>query len=478
MIKRAIPLILSVFLCAALLFAGCSFRPDSAAEPDRSASVTPEPTPVATPAPTEAIYHSVSFMMGDVLLQEESVLQGSHPSQLPIPEGRRLIGWTDGEGTGADPLQAVIEKDTVFFAETRPVLNGDADILFPNELGLLTPESPFTKGDAAKAVRALLPDTGEVSVLLSLWAEEPNDPLSEEAFRSLLETLFAPEEVESVWAEVFVPDTGADGEAPEAEPEETSRFTLFSSKLTRARAAFALWRLLGSPERNGDSYYPDVSPARADAAALLSCAQRGTLTAEDLLAGAKDGFIWLNGYLYLPDENGYFVTDETVDSLYFDPNGRYTSGNEELDGYVADTIREFMVPEQPRLEDLRALYLHVKNDFSYLVRNIYESGATGWDIEEALTMFRTGKGNCYCFTGAFCSLARGMGYNARTWSGTMGTRNQPHSWTEITLDDQIYICDPEIELNYWLLEMYTDNFMMRKEDSGGWNYLAVGRPGI
>ena len=136
------------------------------------------------------------------------------------------------------------------------------------------------------------------------------------------------------------------------------------------------------------------------------------------------------------------------------------------------------MPEQPRLEDLRALYLHVKNDFSYLVRNIYDSGATGWDIEEALTMFRTGKGNCYCFTGAFCSLARGMGYNARTWSGTMGTRNQPHSWTEITLDDQIYICDPEIELNYWLLEMYTDNFMMRKEDSGGWNYLAVGRPGI
>ena len=90
-------------------------------------------------------------------------------------------------------------------------------------------------------------------------------------------------------------------------------------------------------------------------------------------------------------------------------------------------------------------------------------------------MYETGKGNCYNYTGVFWSLARGLGYNAVTWSGTMGTQNQPHSWTEILYDGQIYICDPEIELNYWLLEIYTDNFWMKKENSYGWNYQAVGR---
>ena len=30
-------------------------------------------------------------------------------------------------------------------------------------------------------------------------------------------------------------------------------------------------------------------------------------------------------------------------------------------------------------------------------------------------------------------------------------------------------------MNYWMLQMYTDNFMMLRENSLGWNYQAVGR---
>ena len=142
---------------------------------------------------------------------------------------------------------------------------------------------------------------------------------------------------------------------------------------------------------------------------------------------------------------------------------------------MAESLTKLMEPGKTRLEHLRAVYLHVKNDFRYLPKNYYASGEKGWEIPEAITMFETGRGNCYNYTGAFCFLARGLGYNAVTYSGTMGTQNQPHSWTEITLDGQIYICDPEIELNYWLLEIYTDNFMMRREDSMGWNYQSVGR---
>ena len=37
---------------------------------------------------------------------------------------------------------------------------------------------------------------------------------------------------------------------------------------------------------------------------------------------------------------------------------------------------------------------------------------TGWEIPEAITLYETGKGNCYCYAGVFLSLARGLGYNA------------------------------------------------------------------
>ena len=97
-------------------------------------------------------------------------------------------------------------------------------------------------------------------------------------------------------------------------------------------------------------------------------------------------------------------------------------------------------------------------------------------------MYETGRGNCYCYAGMFWSLARGLGYNATAYSGTMGNQNQPHAWTEITLDGEVYICDPEIEMNYWWLaglngdnSMYTDNFMMLRSTAGGWNYQAADR---
>ena len=56
------------------------------------------------------------------------------------------------------------------------------------------------------------------------------------------------------------------------------------------------------------------------------------------------------------------------------------------------------------------------------------------------------------------------------------------SRAEILLDGEVYICDPEIEMNYWWLaalngdnSMYTDNFMMLRRNAGNWNYQAVGR---
>ena len=440
---------LAAVLLAAAFLHGCGYRAE-AAPLTADAPVAEAPTPV----PTETPVYTVEYRLGDDVLQTESVPFGGTPTMdAALPEGLRLVAWTDETGARVD-LSASVTADTVYYALARPVLNTGAAFLFPDEYGLLCPESAITHAECAAALRALAPEERLDPALLASLDAAPEEALTREELKSALDALFDPKTV---------------GPVLEALPETESDST------TRAEFAYSVSRLLGSESAAEEVYYPDVAPTRWASAELLAAAGGGTLTKDSLASMTRDGFLWFGGYLYRLGDDGYFLTDAEFDGLYFDKNGRYTSGNAELDDYVAQTLCDFMTPDAARLDDLKTIYYHVKNDFQYLPRNYYDSGATGWDIDEALTIFRTNRGNCYCYAGAFCALARGLGYNARTYSGSIGIENQPHAWTEITLDGKIYICDPEIEMNYWLLQMYTDNFMMLRENSLGWNYQAVGR---
>ena len=442
--------VLAAVLLAAVYLHGCGYRAEAAPLASNAPAAAE-----TTPAPTEAPVYTVEYRFGDNILQSESVPFGGAPAAAAmLPEGLFLVAWTDKTGERVDPAAEPVEADTVYYALARPVLNSNAPFLFPDEYGLLRPESTMTRGECAAALRALAPEEFPDFALPASPDAEGDGPLTREEFKAVLEALFDPEAVGPVLAAL-----------PETERENA----------TRAEFAYGVSRLLGKENAAEDVYYPDVPPAHWASAELLAAAGGGTLTKESLESMTRDGFLWFGGYLYRLGEDGFFLTDEESDGLYFDKNGRYTSGSAELDDYVAQTLSDFMTPDAARLDDLKAIYYHVKNDFQYLTRNYYDSGATGWDIDEALTIFRTNKGNCYCYAGAFCALARGLGYNARTYSGSIGIENQPHAWTEITLDGKIYICDPEIEMNYWLLQMYTDNFMMLRENSLGWNYQAVGR---
>ena len=446
-----------LFLVAAAFLTGCVMRPEGTAVPSEEPARQVEPT--ATPG---IVYHDVEFRQGDYVLSSQAVEDGALPQVPAEVNSARLLGWTDESGLRVDPA-APVTADRIYYADTRPLLRAGTDWLMPRAHGFLMPEDAFTHGDALAAMDVLLADPRALDAVTGGWAVDENIaslPLSRYEFTDLLYALFATEPADAVLAEAF-----PTGDEP----------------VTRSRAAFCLSRLLDAEPRE-DFYFPDAAPDRWAYAELSAAALPGTLDREALIQETLDGFLWFDGYLYRLDENGYFLTDEEYDGLYYGPDGRYTSGSEELDAYAAQTIAALSIPGQTRLERLRAAYLHVKNDFKYLVRNYYASGEHGWEIPEALTMYETGRGNCYCYAGMFLSLARGLGYNAVAYSGTMGNQNQPHAWTEITLDGEVYICDPEIEMNYWWLaamnndnSMYTDNFMMLRRNAGGWNYQSVGR---
>ena len=446
-------------LFAALLLlpaGGCALRPEAGAgEP------VPENAAASVPSePTSPPVYTVTFYADGRAVGSETVAPGDVPAALPAPEGIRVLGWTDEAGAAADPLTVPVEADRAYHAVTGPLLNTDADWLFPDEHGFLLPQDPFTGADASKALYTLLTDAGAAAGLAGPFRAEPDAPLQLPQLRELLTALFAPAQVKEALESVF-----PTGEEP----------------VDRARAAWCMEVLLDRGPQE-ERYFPDVSPDHWAYDQLTAASAPGTLDKAALMAETLDGFLWFDGYLYRLDQDGYFVVSQTVDNLSYGKNGRFTSGNEELDARVAEALLKLMEPGKTRQEHLRAVYLHVKNDFKYLVRNYYDSGATGWEIPEALTMYETGKGNCYNYAGMFWSLVRGLGYNAVTYSGTQGLQYTPHAWTEILLDGRWYICDPELEMNYWYVaamtndnSKYTDNYMIPREKSANWVYQAPGR---
>ena len=90
------------------------------------------------------------------------------------------------------------------------------------------------------------------------------------------------------------------------------------------------------------------------------------------------------------------------------------------------------------------------------------SGETGWQTEYAVEMLSTQRGNCYNYAAVFWALARGLGYDAKAYSGSIS--QQPHGWVEIDFDGVTYLFDPELEMAARERgQMNSDRFMMTKQ---------------
>jgi len=182
------------------------------------------------------------------------------------------------------------------------------------------------------------------------------------------------------------------------------------------------------------------------------------------------GPVLAEGELYYAGEDGRLLRSTSAGTLTFGSDGRYTSGDEEIDGYVKGVLAALVTPDMSREEMLRAAYNYTRDSFTYLRRNYYETGDTGWELEECRTMFRTQKGNCYNYTGVFLYLSRQLGYDAVPISGEVGHRLSPHGWVEIRFDGVPYIFDTELEMAYRAKGTYGYDFYMMSYDAVPWPY--------
>ena len=163
----------------------------------------------------------------------------------------------------------------------------------------------------------------------------------------------------------------------------------------------------------------------------------------------EEGVYRANGWLYAAWADGTLMRDMDWGVWTFGLDGRYTTGNAMLDGYLQQALIDSGAAELTGMEALQAVYMYVKDYGEYLVRPEdavpLPPAATGWEYDRALRFFRYGGGTCYGYAAAFGLLARALGENAYIISGQVNQYYGAHSFVVIPEDGVDWIYDPELE---------------------------------
>ena len=385
----------------------------------------------------------LSFTAGG-MVTELYVQPGETPdvSGVVLPEGSRVLCWLDAGGGEAEPAVPA-EADAEYEAMLGPALAGSMEPWLERDgAGFALPDAYVTGAELAGGLRSMFAAEVYTGALAGY------ETVSELDIAAAIEGLFAPDEL-----------PGLCGTQP----------------LTRIEAADILYTLYMDArcgEWGFDSLYyvpaPDLDILRDGARELDAC-----LTQDDE-AVYEPGFHFIGGCLYRADDMGLLYMDETVDGIYYGPDGRATSGDAELDALVREALEPICAEYETREEMLRAAYVYVRDNFEYLRRNYYKVGDEGWQISEATTMLSTHRGNCYNYAAAFWALARGLGYDADAVAGTVGWNRSPHGW--VIMDGAggtrlVYDVELEMAYRYQRGLADTDLYAMDPVAAYSWNYI-------
>ncbi len=199
----------------------------------------------------------------------------------------------------------------------------------------------------------------------------------------------------------------------------------------------------------------------------------------------KDGNYLYNEWLeyednwYYFNSEGYMVTGwQIIDGVvyYFSPDVesegmmlRDTSINGVpvlSDGKVdSDGVYEMAIPVLNEIGwDLEAAYNWVRT-FPYVRRNTSPDLGHTWFAKHG---FENRSGNCYVAAATFATLAKLIGYEARTMYGWVPARRggiTPHGWTEIIINGETRVFD----VNYHI-ETGKNGYNINYGQAGTWRY--------
>ena len=425
------------------------------------------------------VYADYSFSDRNGIICSEHVESGTVISvpQPDIPDGYVFAGWKDIDGNIINVDELTVENDCSYYPVFRiaPEEDKHEPYLFSDKNGFFHPAEGLTRSDAARLFYSILddPDTS---------GENFSDVKKKDSFA---EAALAVKNAGIIKGSSLYPDrTVSRSEliemAAAAFPYSSDPMLIRENAenpddvITRYETADFINNLIGrEPDEeyienltgvipdanlNNEFYFDFVEASVGHELEKSDFAEKWN--SNDKYAVLDEGFNTIDGKMYYMNSDGTIAVDTMVGNFCFDENGCYTSGNTELDKLVREIIEQVTTNEMTDLEKLKAVYDYTVKTFSYRKGELYAIAETGWSSDEAYNMISTGKGNCYSFAATFAELAKALGFDATAYSGTCSGENYkptPHGWVELSYEDVIYVCDPELEYRSWGSK---DMFMM------------------
>lgn len=136
---------------------------------------------------------------------------------------------------------------------------------------------------------------------------------------------------------------------------------------------------------------------------------------------------------------------------------RALSGNAELDAYVREVAKENGYDLWSCFDWMSGLG-HVQAFDSDTYWGIVDDDVA---IKYALYVMNSGNADCYGDAAMFMWLARACGYDANFRAGGCPSRSSgtvPHGWTEVYIDGQTYVCDPNLRRDLGSYNWYMNTY--------------------
>ncbi len=139
---------------------------------------------------------------------------------------------------------------------------------------------------------------------------------------------------------------------------------------------------------------------------------------------------------------------------YYVDNGTYVA--EEALKLAARFVMQNSSSSQSASSRLKACYDVLWGQYPY-IRTYGDSHEASAMSGYAVDMFKNKGGNCLRYAASFACVAKVLGYDVRVAVGEISSARggmTNHAWTEIYVEGQWLICDPDMQMNYPNINVY------------------------